>query len=119
MDSGTKLGHYTILSAFIERSLQECVNRLVVGVFLLAFIGTPAILGQSLSYMEWFPKAVPLGRSEDVIFTAKVSGSPSRVVLELNKNAAPFSQPGIDLEMADDGLGADGTAGDDVWVANY
>jgi hypothetical protein len=59
---------------------------------------------------DFSPRVVPIDQQESVSFYAHLTGNPTRVVLEYNQ---PLFES--ELELFDDGFGADITAGDRVY----
>ena len=83
-----------------------------------AGVGSPpgnATLAQAGSpqavYFSFDPLVIPLETEETVRFTAKVLGSPSRAILELNPD------PASEVELHDDGADGDALARDGVYSA--
>ena len=70
-----------------------------------AFLGQGA--APQIVYSEFRPTVIRSDRTQPVLFTAKISGTASRVALEVN---------GIEREMRDDATNGDVTAGDTVYT---
>ena len=78
----------------------------------IAFLGgfaAPAA-GQTVNWHQFDPLVVPSTQIQPVLLEASVSGTPSRVNLEL--------AAGGTIEMKDDGTGGDRRAGDGVFTAS-
>ena len=88
----------------------ELMNRLLRMTVCCLLLAAP-FLGQGTTpqvvYSEFRPTVIRSDRTQPVLFTAKVSGNPSRVALEVN---------GLEREMRDDATGGDLTAGDTVYT---
>lgn len=70
-----------------------------------------------VEFFQFDPQVIRTDRMEPLLFEAKVFGNPSRVVFELNSNPLPSQQPGTDIQMLDDGTGADRRPRDQVYSA--
>jgi hypothetical protein len=67
--------------------------------------------GQSVTWFQFDPLVVPSTYTQPVLLEARISGTPTRVMLDLTVGG------GI-VEMTDDGTGGDKRAGDAVYTAS-
>lgn len=94
---------------------------LSITLSLLAGIGEAGVVtlqgpAPQVEFFQFQPLVIRSDRTDTVIFHAKVVNTPTRVVFELNTNPFPFQQPGIDMEMRDDGMQGDRRARDGIYA---
>lgn len=89
-------------------------RNLWLALSIIAALSHP-VLAQTqpqVVYSQFDPIVIRSDRTQPVLFEARITNSPSRVVLEYTTNAPT----GVDLEMRDDGTGGDRAAGDSVYT---
>src|SRR5678815_3007766 len=103
-------GRNVILGAFRSTVTVRLTNRLLQ-LTVCSLLLTAAFLGQGSTpqvvYSEFRPTVVRSDRTLPVLFTAKISGTPSRVALEIN---------GVERDMRDDATNGDVAAGDTIYT---
>ena len=91
---------------------------LTLGLLAAARTTSTATVPQP-KFFRWDPLVVRKTETKPVQFEFAVDGDPTRVVFELNANAATAGQPGVDYAMHDDGTAGDLVAGDGIYTISF
>jgi hypothetical protein len=90
--------------------MRRIAGHLICHAVLICGLAAPAA-AQSVTWFQFDPLVVPSTYTQPVLLEARVSGTPTRVTLELTAGG------GV-VEMTDNGTGGDKRAGDAVFTAS-